>query len=179
MRLLWNSVLVLGLALPAASATIVCFGDSNTEGFGRSSTDAYLGALGDYLSLTEPTTLINRGVGGESTFDGLSRIDSAIANTGASYVIIMLGTNDIVEWSQGNLSPSTTQFALTGLVAAVQRTGKAAILATVQPPPPNPAPWDNKAAPLNTRKWSHRDSHNRSGPLPRWSCCKPSYAPPS
>ena len=93
----------LGLALAAGTASAqtiyVAFGDSITEGVGDSASrpqKGYPPRLEDLLQEAGVNaTVINRGVEGDTTAEGLSRIDSVLASTRADVLLLMEGTNDI------------------------------------------------------------------------------------
>ena len=72
---------------------IVCFGDSLTSCGGRN------GRYSDMLQLSLPSyTLINSGKGGDTIGGGLARLESAVLEHHARYLIIGLGANDY--WQQ-------------------------------------------------------------------------------
>lgn len=82
----------------ARAQRYVAFGDSITEGFGdeasRGGYPARLDALLDAAGQT--ATVENRGVGGETTAEGLSRLSSVSGAAGDS-LLLMEGTNDIAQ----------------------------------------------------------------------------------
>lgn len=96
-RPLAGVILALGLAVGAASEAhaikvYTAIGDSITAGYGISSTSKrYTNRLGGMLG----QTVYNRGVGGETTSAGLSRIQKVINNTNPTHMFIMFGTNDV------------------------------------------------------------------------------------
>ena len=65
--------------------------DSRNEGFG------YPPILNDLLTAAKgiPHTVVNAGIGGEKSLDGLSRVQNVLeAHPDANYVLILFGTND-------------------------------------------------------------------------------------
>ncbi len=71
---------------------IVAFGDSLTQGVGVERKDSYpsvLSALSGY-------TVINAGISGETTAEGLKRLPDVIAEHSPSLVILLEGGNDIL-----------------------------------------------------------------------------------
>jgi acyl-CoA thioesterase-1 len=88
------AVLLLLSPAFAHAQTVLCFGDSLTAGYRAPVGDAYTDFLGK--SLTQAgyhVTLINQGVDGDTTKDGLARMPTALA-THPSIVILELGGND-------------------------------------------------------------------------------------
>ena len=87
---------------------IIAVGDSITNGIGDNyATDNISGRiigfqgfesnLTDLLNATQtrPTLVINEGIGGDESVDGLSRVNSILArHTGADQILLMYGTND-------------------------------------------------------------------------------------
>lgn len=71
------------------NAVCVAFGDSITAGEGATSRP-YVTVLSEMLG----RPVLNEGVGGEDTFDGLARITSVIDKHNPDCFIIYLGTND-------------------------------------------------------------------------------------
>lgn len=98
-----------------ARAMTTCFGDSITAGKGSSGGEGYgyppllsaLLAAGGYDS-----SVINRGVSGEDTTQGLQRFGDVLAADNPDYITIMEGTNDV--WV--GISTSGTVFNLGSMV---------------------------------------------------------------
>lgn len=144
-------MLVTGLLFASYPATaeqdpsvVILFGDSITVGYnleegfsedygsGRtlsqmsgsrplSSTDAVL----NQVTPSYPSIIVNWGVGGSTTADGVSRITSSIITTKGQYsaedyfVLILYGTNDI----GSGLSSSTTAFNIRQMITKVRQQG--------------------------------------------------------
>lgn len=111
------------------------FGDSLTRGVivhpdGSVTLSDYLQTLETSLSpLIADPEVPERGVGGEMTAEGVSRIDGALAATGADAVLAMEGTNDI-----SNLVPAeTTAFNLERMMEIARGRGVERYLALVLP----------------------------------------------
>ena len=73
---------------------IICFGDSLTEvGYGAS----YFPEL---VKLMPEHELINAGVGGDTTFNLLRRVDEDVLTHEPDAVFLMVGGNDAISYSQ-------------------------------------------------------------------------------
>ncbi len=91
------AILLSVLTLSAFDLTpykrIVCFGDSITHG------GYYPMFLQEYLAETDPETprrIINRGISGDTTGNLLGRVNSMLKKDQPDLVIIMIGTNDLL-----------------------------------------------------------------------------------
>jgi lysophospholipase L1-like esterase len=138
-----SAALLLG-ALPAlasaqtTSKTYLAFGDSITFGIGDDPARANPGYPPRLQSLLVTAgvnaTVANYGLGGEKTPDGLTRIDSVLANGKAGDVLILMeGTNDINK----SISMETTIFNLDTMAGKAEARGLGVIHATVIPRPPD------------------------------------------
>ncbi len=78
-------------ALPA-DATILAFGDSLTFGKGVSKSDAYPAVLQKLTSLS----VINAGISGETTSEGLLRLPELLTSEAPDLLILFEGGNDIL-----------------------------------------------------------------------------------
>lgn len=83
---------------------IVCFGDSITEGYGSDDGHTYP----DYLRKELKVSIRNEGVTGDTTYDGIGRLDKVILHK-PTHVILALGSNDYLQQIdlnkvKGNLS---------------------------------------------------------------------------
>ena len=93
-RTLLTLLFSLFVAAPAWAQTVVCFGDSLTEGTGANPGASYPDFLRRNLGTSGyHVTLINQGVSGDTTKDGLARI-SAVLQAHPAIVILELGAND-------------------------------------------------------------------------------------
>jgi len=72
--------------------TIVCFGDSLTEGFGAGQGEDFPSLLAQKVSLP----VINAGVSGDTTADALKRINEDVLAHDPRIVIVFLGGNDFL-----------------------------------------------------------------------------------
>ncbi len=89
------AVLFLVLAATAAHAqTVVCFGDSLTAGRGAPAGASYPDDLRRDLQQSGPhAVILNQGISGDTTKDGLARI-GAVLRAHPAIVVLELGAND-------------------------------------------------------------------------------------
>lgn len=108
---------------PPKNQTIVAFGDSLVEGVGAS-------AGNDFVSVVARTLgkeIINRGKSGDTTADGLARIDDVLAED-PGIVIVLLGGNDALR-----RVPKKDTFANLGaIIERLQATGAVVVLLGVR-----------------------------------------------
>ncbi len=99
---------------------IVAFGDSLTAGYGVSADNAYP------VKLAELTghTVINAGVSGETTQQGLRRIDSVLDKHIPSLVILFEGGNDILR----NQDLTKTKDNLDQMIEKIKQSGAQVML---------------------------------------------------
>ncbi len=87
-------LLFLLVCFPLRAQTIVCFGDSLTAGFGAPAGASYPDDLRKALAQAgSQATVVNQGISGDTTKDGLARID-AVLKLHPTIVILELGAND-------------------------------------------------------------------------------------
>lgn len=114
-----------------APVRILAFGDSLTAGLGLAEADTLPSRLADALTkMGRPATVINGGVSGDTSADGLARIDWALADK-PQIMILALGANDMLR----GLDPSTTRANLEGIIAKAEAAGVETILAGMLAPP--------------------------------------------
>jgi lysophospholipase L1-like esterase len=109
--------------------------DNQYTGFGDSITYAeehgYLPKLEVMLNQKYgPSKVINEGIGGERTTDGLARMDSVLAAHPARYLMLMEGTNDIIFLE---VSMDTVAFNLETMARKCLNYGAFPLLATIIP----------------------------------------------
>jgi lysophospholipase L1-like esterase len=109
--------------------------DNQYTGFGDSITYAeehgYLPKLEVMLNQKYGTSkVINEGIGGEGTTDGLARMDSVLAAHPARYLMLMEGTNDIIFLE---VSMDTVAFNLEAMARKCLNYGAFPLLATIIP----------------------------------------------
>ncbi|MCE2596646.1 arylesterase [Motilimonas cestriensis] len=71
---------------------IVAFGDSLTQGIGASPTESYPSILSQQLGVS----VINKGVSGETSAQGLARLEAILNETAPDLVILCYGGNDLL-----------------------------------------------------------------------------------
>ena len=136
----------------------VAFGDSITFGFGddvfsddtsadgRNSGGGYSPILNDLLTAAKqyPHTVVNEGVSGDTSIDGLAAINAVIArNPGANFYLLKFGMNDArvnnATPSGLGLGPSdagydgTFKDNMQQIIDAIQATGAQVVLSRVNP----------------------------------------------
>ncbi|MBM3293345.1 MAG: hypothetical protein FJY82_02345 [Candidatus Aminicenantes bacterium] len=94
-----------------------------------------------------PHEVVNAGVPGESTIQGLSRVDALIGRSSARYILILEGTNDII-WNWYSLD--TTSFNLEEMLRKSLEHGMLPALATTTPRFDHNADWPRQSL-LNDR----------------------------
>ncbi len=120
--------------VPSAGAQTqyIAFGDSITNGVGddREEPDrGYPWRLENLLRAAgENATVLNRGIGGENTIEGLARIDDVL-DEGGDFFLLMEGTNDITN----ELSTPTTIFNLEEMADRAFSSGFTVVHATLIP----------------------------------------------
>ena len=110
---------------------IAAFGDSLTEGFGVDPSHSYPEQLQRELDrLGYPYRVVNLGVSGDTTTDGLARIDGVLALKPA-FVVLEFGANDGLR----GLPVARAKANLEKMIAACRQTGAQVILAGITLPP--------------------------------------------
>jgi len=105
----------------SSDAVIMAFGDSLTYGTGTDKTQSYPNVLAKLSS----HTVINSGVPGEITADGLKRLPALLDEQHPQLLILIHGANDILR----NMPREQTAANLTGMIAeAKQRNIKVVML---------------------------------------------------
>jgi acyl-CoA thioesterase-1 len=122
-------------ATPPAAAdprpAIVCFGDSITAGFGLDAGQSFPDLLQKDLDGRRLAyRVVNLGVSGDTTQDGLARLSMALAEK-PHIVLLELGGNDGLR----GIPLSVTQANLTQMIEAFQGAGSRVVLAGMSLPP--------------------------------------------
>jgi acyl-CoA thioesterase-1 len=121
-------------AMPASAdtrPTIVCFGDSITAGFGLDAGQSFPDLLQrDLDGSAFRYRVVNLGVSGDTTQDGLARVPMALAEKPA-IVLLELGGNDGLR----GIPLSITQANLAQTIEAFQSAGARVVLAGMSLPP--------------------------------------------
>jgi len=128
------TALYLGMAAATASAApikILALGDSLTSGYGLPPGEGFTDQLGQALKDQGVTaTVINGGVAGDTTADGLSRLDWSLADD-PTVVIVELGGNDALR----GLDPAVTKENLDKILTRLQQQHRGILLAGMLAPP--------------------------------------------
>ncbi|MCA9354619.1 MAG: arylesterase [Candidatus Kaiserbacteria bacterium] len=104
---------------PTTGSTVVVFGDSLAAGIGAGSGSD----IASLLSQSLPQEVINLGVPGDTTADGLARIDEVL-EVDPRVVIVLLGGNDALQ--QVPVEKTFANLAL--IVESIQASGAAVVL---------------------------------------------------
>jgi acyl-CoA thioesterase-1 len=121
----------LAPAHAAAPVRILAFGDSLTAGYGLAEGDALPARLADALNkMGRPVIMINGGVSGDTTADGVSRLDWALADR-PQVMILALGANDMLR----GLDPKATRANLDAIIRKAKEAGVEVVLAGMLAPP--------------------------------------------
>ena len=105
-------------------STIVCFGDSLTAGLGAEEGKDYPSVLRTMVALP----VINAGVSGETTADGLRRLEDDVFTQDPKIVIITLGANDFLR----QVSMAETMKNAETIVDRIQERGAMVVWAEVK-----------------------------------------------
>ena len=118
---------------PLDRNSFIAFGDSITFGStsGPGQGEGYPIHLDVLLNqIFENPTIYNRGVPGEDTWDGVSRIGTVITTDLALYILLMEGTNDV---SFTSYSTETTIFNIREMISRCLNFGAYPLLSTIIP----------------------------------------------
>jgi acyl-CoA thioesterase I len=120
-----------GIQAASGVPVILAFGDSLTAGFGLSAEAAFPARLEARLK-PEGVGLhvVNAGVSGDTTTDGLARLDWALADK-PDVVILELGANDALR----GIEPSIVRANLEAMIVKIQASGAKLLLTGMQAPP--------------------------------------------
>ncbi len=110
---------------------IVFLGDSLTAGFGLPQEQAWPEQVQKRLKAAGyKTAIINAGVSGDTTANGLARYDWSVGSAEADILVLALGANDFLQ----GVSPATTRQNLKMIIERAQNDGMEIILAGVATP---------------------------------------------
>jgi acyl-CoA thioesterase I len=101
--------------LRSTGETIICFGDSLTEGVGAAEGEDYPMVLSRQLGVP----VINAGARGDTTAQALERLAAVVLDKNPRLVIILLGGNDFLR----QLPPEQTRKNLEDIIRQVQAAG--------------------------------------------------------
>ena len=104
----------------AAGQQVIVLGDSITAGYGVAEEEAYPVLLSQQLGLP----MLNRGISGDTTADGLARLQSDVLDDNPWLVIVGLGGNDFLQ----KLPKTETEQNLRAMTSAIQGEGAIVVL---------------------------------------------------
>jgi acyl-CoA thioesterase I len=130
-------VAAMGRAAAARVPVILAFGDSLTAGLGLPASQAFPAQLQRRLkAMGVAARVINAGISGDTTADGLQRLDWSLADK-PDLVILELGANDMLR----GIDPKITRANLAAMIAEIQKSGAKVLLAGMLAAPNWGAPY--------------------------------------
>lgn len=124
---------MLAIATPAQARVpvILDFGDSLTAGYGLMPEQAFPARLEAWLGQHGiAARVVNAGVSGDTTADGLARLDWALAEK-PDLVILALGANDALR----GIDPATVRANLDKMLQRIRATGARVLILGMLAPP--------------------------------------------
>jgi acyl-CoA thioesterase-1 len=116
---------------------VACFGDSLTAGYGVDLESSYPADLQRELdSAGYHYRVVNLGISGETTKDGLARVDRVIAMKPA-IVVVEFGGNDGLR----GVPVANSRASLDGIVSKLKQSGTQVVMAGITLPPQYSAPY--------------------------------------
>lgn len=114
------------------SLNIVTFGASTVEGVPAPlNFQTPLKSFLENCYKGKPVVIMNNGIRGETTTEGLSRFDAAIANK-TGFVLILMGVNDAILIADGKARVSTTLDNIREMINRAKKNKLNVILGTIQ-----------------------------------------------
>jgi acyl-CoA thioesterase-1 len=126
------TILCVLLASPvmAAPVTLVAFGDSLTQGYGLAPEDGFAPQLQAWLTAQgQDVTVVNAGVSGDTTADGLSRLDWTLTPD-VKAMIVTFGGNDLLR----GIDPAVSRANLDGILKGAAAHGVKVLLVAMLGP---------------------------------------------
>ena len=115
----------------ARTPEVLAFGDSLTAGLGLPAGEAFPARLQARLKQEGvDVKIVNGGVSGDTTSDGLARLDWALADK-PQFVILALGANDALR----GIDPKLVRANLDAMIAKIQASGAKLLLLGMLAPP--------------------------------------------
>src|SRR3990167_9273300 len=111
-------------AVSLEGKSIICFGDSITEGVGAGPGEDFPSLLAEKFG----RPVINAGKGGETTYDALKRLPSDVLERNPGLVIVEFGGNDYLQ----KIPKEETFKNLEEIISKIQDRGATAVLAAVR-----------------------------------------------
>ena len=130
------AAVVTGEERSGREVKVVCFGDSITEGYsvdGQLKT-TYPGLLQGVLDEIEGKgrfKVVNCGISGQDTRQGLARIDRVLEEEKPDWMLVLYGTNDL--WTGRKISVEETEANLREMLSRVKGAGARCIIGTMIP----------------------------------------------
>jgi acyl-CoA thioesterase I len=121
----FNAILLLA-TVPAIAKTleVLAFGDSVTSGLGLPASEAFPAQLQARLKAEGiDVKVINAGVSGDTTTDGLARLDWSLADK-PDYIILALGANDMLR----GIDPEIVRANLDKMIDKITASGAKLLL---------------------------------------------------
>ena len=121
----------------AADRVIVCHGDSITAGAHLAAKEKYPEIL---KSLVSGSTVINSGIGGNTSGQGLARLEKDVLRHHPDVVVLLFGTNDSVLTGQGKYRVAAEKYEenLREMIRRCRAAGAEVVLCTLLPIIPEP-----------------------------------------
>ena len=122
--------MIVAQAAMAAPIKILALGDSLTAGYGLAQGDGFCPQLEKALRAAgRDVTVIDGGVSGDTTADGLARLDWTLADK-PDVVIVELGANDALR----GLDPAQAKANLAAILGRLRKQGYIVLLAGMKAP---------------------------------------------
>jgi acyl-CoA thioesterase-1 len=129
--LVFNVAIALAMPADARIPEVLAFGDSLTAGLGLPASEAFPARLearlrGEGIAVN----IVNAGVSGDTTTDGLARLAWALADK-PDFVILALGANDALR----GIAPALVRANLDQMIVKIQASGAKLLLLGMLAPP--------------------------------------------
>jgi lysophospholipase L1-like esterase len=109
-----------------ANSTVIAFGDSLTSGYGAKTNESYPSVLAELLGCR----VINAGVPGEMTSEGLQRLPDVLKENDSDLVILCFGGNDMLQ----KQPRERTKANLREMITLIKESGSDIIMIAVPQP---------------------------------------------
>ncbi|WP_162174875.1 arylesterase [Hyphomonas oceanitis] len=117
-------------AIPASGPVVVFLGDSLTAGFGLAAEEALPEQVANVLKAEGiEARVVNAGVSGDTTANGLARFDWSVTAANADMVVIALGANDYLM----GITPELAKQNLSAIIQKAKDNNIDCILVDLQP----------------------------------------------
>lgn len=135
--LLLLSLVSIAATASATETVIVCHGDSITAGSGLAAEEKYPAILEELLPAAKVN---NTGIGGNTSSQGLARLEKAVLSHKPDLVILLFGTNDSVLTAAGKYRVPVQKYQenLREMILRCRKADAEVILCTLLPIIPEP-----------------------------------------